>query len=114
MMRTVFTVQLDANEREALAELARTQDRSAGAVVRRLIRQAFDEHASQRPAQTTAQQRTARVRGAAVYQRRDCTGPVARIVPSGERITIDRDYGDGIVHLADGSGFMRKVETDLL
>lgn len=61
-----------------------------------------------------AQQRTARVRGAAVYQRRDCTGPVARIVPSGERITIDRDYGDGIVHLADGSGFMRKVETDLL
>ncbi len=57
--------------------------------------------------------RTGRVRGAAVYQRRDCTGPIARIIPSGERITIDRDYGDGIVHLADGSGFMWKVETDL-
>lgn len=59
------------------------------------------------------QRRSGRVRGAAVYQRRDGRGPIARIIPSGEPITIDRDYGDGICHLADGSGFIWKVETDL-
>lgn len=54
--------------------------------------------------------RSATVLGAAVYQRRDCTGPVARYARPGDVVRIDRDYGDGIVHLADGSGFMRSAE----
>lgn len=59
------------------------------------------------------QLRTGTVRGAAVYQQRDGAGPVARYLAPGDLVTIDRDYGDGIVHLADGSGFLRKAETDL-
>jgi len=64
-------------------------------------------------AQRLTQLRTGKVRGAAVYQQRDGSGTVAKWLAPGDRITIDRDYGDGIVHLADGSGFLRKAETDL-
>lgn len=53
-----------------------------------------------------------RVIGASVYQRRDCTGPIAGHLHSDDTILIDMDYGDGIVHLASGFGFMRKVDLE--
>lgn len=60
------------------------------------------------------QRATYRVRRLNVYQRRDCTGPVAAALDSGTLVDIDVDYGDGIVHLANGSGFMHKADLELV
>jgi len=54
------------------------------------------------------------VLGASVYQRRDCAGPVAGHLHSGDTILIDVDYGDGIVHLSSGLGFVRKADLETL
>lgn len=51
-----------------------------------------------------------KVLGAAVYQDRNCTGTIADWLHTGDEVEIDTDYGDGIVHLANGLGFMRKDE----
>lgn len=53
---------------------------------------------------------TLTVRGAAVYQDRACVGPVALYLAPGEQVVIDVDYGDGVVHLANGAGFMKRAE----
>lgn len=56
-----------------------------------------------------------KVQGVAVYERRDCTGPIVVYLDSGRSVDIDLTYDDTrTAHLASGAGFVRLDELELL
>jgi len=55
MLNHHFTVKLTEKEREGLAQLAAAQERSAGGVLRYLLRQALNEHQTQQSGRPAAQ-----------------------------------------------------------
>jgi N-acetyl-anhydromuramyl-L-alanine amidase AmpD len=55
------------------------------------------------PAQPSAY----RVLGTPVWQRQDCTGPIAMYLGVGVVEQVDKHYPDGTAHLASGAGFIK-------
>lgn len=52
-----------------------------------------------------------KIKGTPVFQREDCTGPIALYLNSGAIVDVDKTYDGKRAHLASGAGFIRLDES---